>query len=250
MSRLARSGLNASFFHVMCQGINKEMIFEHDNEKMKYLSIMNKNIKKVEVQIVSYCIMTNHVHILIYSEQIDKISKYMKFVNTEYARYYNEKNGRVGFVFRDRFKSQAITNNKYLYQCINYIHLNPVKAGIVRSCEEYKYSSYNEYINNSGVTKNEIFGNLFDGRKFSILDNVAKCSDFIDEKCDKNLIINEYILDFIKEKNLKVQDLFTNRNYMDSLIRKMSTSTFIRKKDIQEKLGITWRIINSIIYDM
>lgn len=132
MSRIAREGYDVSFFHVMCQGINKENIFDTDNLKNKYLELMKKHNKCENMHLIAYCIMSNHVHMLMHVNQISELSKYMKDINTEFAQYYNWKNERVGFVFRDRFKSQPITSIKYLYQCINYIHLNPVKAGMVR----------------------------------------------------------------------------------------------------------------------
>ena len=91
MSRLARKDLNTSFFHVMSQGINKEKIFFNKFFKEKYLSMLIKNEPLTNVQIIAYCIMDNHVHLLIYSESINNLSLFMKNVNTEYAQYYNWK---------------------------------------------------------------------------------------------------------------------------------------------------------------
>ena len=80
----------------------------------------------------------------------------MHKVNTLYAIYFNKKYNRVGYVFRDRYKSQAIYSEKQLYTCINYIHYNPVKAGICKIASEYEYSSYNEYIDIFNEKSNNI----------------------------------------------------------------------------------------------
>ena len=95
MPRHNREGLNTSFFHVMCQGINKECIFDDDMFKRKYLEIIKKYIKNSNIDVICYCIMSNHVHILVHAEKIESLSTYMKYVNTEFAKYYNYKNDRV-----------------------------------------------------------------------------------------------------------------------------------------------------------
>ena len=86
--------------------------------------------------------MDNHAHILTYSENINDLSIFMKKTNTEYAKYYNKTQNRVGFVFRNRFDSKTIYNQEYLLQCIKYIHMNPVKAKITAHPEDYPWSSY------------------------------------------------------------------------------------------------------------
>ena len=102
--RLSRKDYDASFFHVMVQGHNKEYIFEKDKNKKKYLKLMKENEK--EIEILAYCIMGNHVHMLIHTSKIDDMSKFMHKINSEYAMYYNYiEKGRVGSVYRDRYKS-------------------------------------------------------------------------------------------------------------------------------------------------
>ena len=104
--------------------------------------------------------MDNHVHILIKEDSIERVSHFMHKINTIYAMYFNKKYNRIGYVFRDRYKSQAIYSEKQLYTCINYIHNNPVKAGICKIASEYEYSSYNEYIENKEKIQKNINGVL------------------------------------------------------------------------------------------
>ena len=105
--------------------------------------------------------MDNHVHMLLYANDIKQISNFMKNINSIYAMYYNKKTDRVGYVFRNRFKSVPIMDRKQLYTCIKYIHMNPVKAGKVKEESDYRYSSYNDYLNKTGFIHEEILKFIF-----------------------------------------------------------------------------------------
>ena len=109
MARTSRNNMgNSSFFHVMVQGINKEYIFNTEKNKKKYLEEIYKNNKDVEI--IAYCIMNNHTHILVQTEKMQNIEDWMRKSNTSYALYYNKIKERVGYVFRDRYKLQPIKN--------------------------------------------------------------------------------------------------------------------------------------------
>ena len=142
MARKSRKNIYTSFFHIMVQGINKEYIFKSDKYKKKYLEFLNKANGNTNIDIIAYCIMTNHAHFLIRCDDIEKVSYLMKKTNTSYAKYYNNAEKRVGYVFRDRYKIQEIMNQKHLYLCADYIHNNPIKAKMCATPKEYKYSSF------------------------------------------------------------------------------------------------------------
>lgn len=161
MPRIARHLLEEKFMHNMVQGINREFIFEKDTQKEKYLNLMRKYSKKYEISILAYCIMDNHTHLLTYSNDIKQISLFMKDVNMEYALYYNKSTNRVGYVFRNRFNSKSIYDERQLYNCIKYIHMNPVKAKITDSEEKYKFSSYNDYLNKNNFINSKILNLIF-----------------------------------------------------------------------------------------
>lgn len=147
MPRHARKYYDTSFFHVIVQGINKEYIFKTERYINEYKKLLNKNKEDTSIEILAYSIMNNHAHLLIYANKIEEMSKFMKKVNTSYAKYYNYmENNRVGYVFRDRYLSEPIENEAYLIKCISYIHENPVKAGIVERKQDYRHSSYREYL--------------------------------------------------------------------------------------------------------
>ena len=131
MPRIARKNLDCSYLHIIVQGINKEYIFNEESLKCLYKSILKKYLLESNICILAYCIMDNHIHILMHSNDIKEISKLMHKTNTSYAKAYNKYKKRVGYVFRDRFYSQMILSEQQLYNCIVYIHNNPVKANIV-----------------------------------------------------------------------------------------------------------------------
>lgn len=161
MPRVSRKTFKSEFFHIISQGIEKKYIFNQQRCKEKYKKEMLKNLSKYKVDLLSYCIMDNHVHLLIHTEKITELSLYMQSINTAFALYYNKTNKRVGYVFRDRFKSAPVKNIKQLYRTLAYIHLNPVKAKMCSMPELYKYSSYNDYIDKKGV---------FDEKKLHLLE--------------------------------------------------------------------------------
>lgn len=138
----------------MVKGINKERIFNQQREKSYLIKIILKHLELFKVEIYSYCIMSNHAHFIIRSE-IQILSKFMAAVLSEYALYYNFKHQRNGHVFQNRFASECIENEKYFWMCLRYIHLNPVKAGMVNNLSKYKYSSVNEYRSNTAIVIHE-----------------------------------------------------------------------------------------------
>ena len=122
MPRIARKNLNTPFLHVMVQGVNREYIFD-SNERMElYLRIINENVSDYELTIMAYCMMNNHAHFLIYVEDTKELGKFMHKCNLQYAQIYNREKNRVGVLFRNRFQTEPIYNQKYLINCIKYIH--------------------------------------------------------------------------------------------------------------------------------
>ena len=142
MPRFSRGSIKTSYVHVMTQGINKSYIFDNPEDIKYYIKIMYKLLNEHSLKIIAYCIMNNHTHMLIHAEKIEELSKYMQRLNGRYALYYNKKYDKVGYVFRDRYRSEGIYSEKQYYTCIKYIYDNPVKAGMCDRPEEYPYSNY------------------------------------------------------------------------------------------------------------
>lgn len=144
MPRAARMKSGTNFYHVIGRGINSERIFNQAREKNNFKRLLMKYQEKYEVEIYSYVIMSTHFHLLLRAD-LKVLSSYMASVLAEFAEYYNYKHNRNGHVFQNRFKSECIENLQYFWNCMRYIHMNPVKANVVKNPLKYKFSSLKEY---------------------------------------------------------------------------------------------------------
>jgi len=186
MARQARIKSNSGIYHVMIRGINKEKIFINKLYKIKLLDIIKEIKKEIDFSIIAYCIMDNHLHLLM-KDNNDSLAIIMKKLNVKYAMFYNRLQNRYGYVFQNRFRSEAIENERYLLGALRYIHNNPVKANITKNLLEYEWSSINDYINED----TEIL-------------------------CDKYINI---ILNYFKDKNefIKFHNLYDKNLYIDTI---------------------------------
>ena len=144
MARKPREKSETGIYHVIVRGINQQDIFHDEEDFKKYIRVLKKAGSETDAEILGYCLMTNHVHLLL-KENNDNLSKYMKSLQVSYVYWYNSKYERCGHLFQDRFKSEAVENDAYLLTVIRYIHNNPVKAGIVKKPEQYLWSSCANY---------------------------------------------------------------------------------------------------------
>lgn len=223
MPRIARKDYKTNYFHIIVQGMNKEWIFKKEKYLKKYRELLLNNKENYDIKILAYCIMNNHAHILIYCEKIEELSQYMKSVNTSYANYYNTIEERVGHVFRNRYEAEEINSERYLLNCIAYIHNNPVKAGMVRKASDYKYSSYNNYINKTGIITNTILKLIF-GTSTNYLEQYRvihkeeySFKDIVEDKRSAKEIIEEYE----KEKNIKIKEIKQSEKYTIELTKRL-----------------------------
>jgi len=166
MSRLARTISESGVYHILFRGVNQQNIFEEtaDFNKLKETILIVK--KDMEFEIYAYCFMSNHVHIVMKEKNQGDISLIMKRILTKYARWYNIKYGRSGALIANRYKSVPVEIDEYFLNLIRYIHQNPIKAGIAIKCEDYLYSSYNEYLNNDEITDTDFLLQMIDRNEF------------------------------------------------------------------------------------
>jgi len=139
--RKPRKKSETGIYHVIVRGIGQQNIFHQEDDFQRYLETTKKISLESGVSVLGYCLMTNHVHLLLREDDGD-ISVYMKRLGISYAYWYNRKYERIGHVFQDRFKSECVEDDAYLLTVIRYIHENPVKASIISKPEEYEWSSY------------------------------------------------------------------------------------------------------------
>ena len=245
MARKARKYKNASFFHIIVQGIDKESIFRYKRYKNEYKRLMDRELEKSNNIIESYCIMDNHAHFILKVDKIEEISALMQKINSAYAIYYNYmENGRVGYVFRDRFLSEPITNRTYLINCIKYIHNNPVNARMVEHCEEYEFSSYKDFLKTLNNDNRDVFS------QDEILDicyntNINKVCLDIDNA--RHEVIISGIINFIEKEQIELYKIFEKRNSLLDLIKYLKNIEKIKYVEIMKELGISKGSMESLL---
>ncbi|MDR2567333.1 MAG: transposase [Bifidobacteriaceae bacterium] len=140
MSRVARQQSATGIFHVMIRGVNRQVIFERDDDRCRFLGILAHVKGLTGCRIYAYCLMDNHVHLLL-REGHEPLALVMKRLTVRYARWFNETYGRVGHLFQGRFRSYPVEDDPYLVTVLRYIWQNPVRAGLCSSAAAYPWSS-------------------------------------------------------------------------------------------------------------
>lgn len=255
MPRKARQEIKSKFLHIMIQGINREYIFNKEKDAKIYLNILKEKIKKIDVYIISYCMMNNHAHFLVYARDVNSVSKLMKQVNTGYAIYYNKHYNRCGYVFRNRFKSEEILSREYLINCIHYIHNNPVKAKMCNSQSEYKFSSFREFKNkNYLINKNKVLKilNIYNIDLNTILIEDSTDYNFIDDEDlkDKDDLKAKVLEEFLQTKNIDgIVKLKSNDKYLKEISIIMHKKYGFTQKEIAEIIGVNRLKIHRLIHE-
>ncbi len=144
MPRKPRITSSTGIYHIILRSVNQHIIFEEDSDYRKFLFILSECVKKYDIQIYAYCLMDNHIHLLIHSSP-DDLSGFFQSLGTKFVRWYNNKYARSGHLFQERFYSVAIENDSSFLSVLAYIHNNPVKANMIRFPSEYRWSSFNAY---------------------------------------------------------------------------------------------------------
>ena len=148
MASPKRPWVAGAIYHITNRGNHQEIIFRESIDYIVYLGILKETLKFYEddsYKLISYCLMSNHVHLLLKTGKKDP-SFFMRRVNSMYARYFNTKYQCIGHLFQGRYFSNLINNVMELLEVSRYIHLNPVRAKIVDSPEKYMWSSYNKIV--------------------------------------------------------------------------------------------------------
>ncbi len=141
MPRTARKKSESGIFHVVLRGIDRQVIFQDDEDCEKYLQCLLACKKICGFTLYAYCLMGNHVHFLL-QEGKEPLSQIFKRLGVRYVYWYNWKYQRTGHLFQDRFKSEPIEDDAHFLAVLRYIYQNPVKAGICKRPEDHPWSSY------------------------------------------------------------------------------------------------------------
>jgi putative transposase len=163
MPRKARQKSESGIYHIIMRGINRQNIFEDEEDNQKFLQALLHYKEISEYELYAYCLMGNHIHLLLRVGQ-EPLEQVLRRICGSYVYWYNKKYERIGNLFQDRFKSEPVEDDAYFLAVLRYIHRNPSKAGIVKDIGKYEWSSYSAYIgdiNNSKLVDVEFALKIF-----------------------------------------------------------------------------------------
>jgi REP element-mobilizing transposase RayT len=146
MGRKRRAWFPGAKYHITSRGNRKSTLFYNDEDRMKYLSFLRESKFQYPFTLHAYCLMTNHTHLQIQTADTSP-TIIMSHLNTKFAKYFNKKYDFTGHVFEKRYGAELLDSLDYEFDVSKYIHLNPLKAGLVDELEDYPWSSYNAYVN-------------------------------------------------------------------------------------------------------
>ena len=161
MPRTARKRSESGFYHAIQKGDGNRIIFENARDRKRYVSELAQCVDDFSVKLHAYCLMSNHVHLLLQDEKAE-LSAFMKRLGESYASYHQKKTGRSGHLFNGRFWSESVDNEPYFLSALRYIHANPEPPGICRACD-YPWSSYGAYADDKSFVTTELALSLLGG---------------------------------------------------------------------------------------
>jgi len=145
MPRKPRVISDGGYYHIVTRGIDRRKLFRYRQDYQYFLKIIKRYLQKFQVNIIHYCLMSNHIHLLIQAQKAEDLPKFMQAILQVYASYFRKKYSSVGFVFQNRYKSSFIDKDTYLLECSRYIERNPLRAKITNELLSYPWSSFSFY---------------------------------------------------------------------------------------------------------
>ena len=246
-----RKGSMSKIYHVMLRGNDRQDIFYDDQDYMKFLKLIKITKEKYQCEIYEYCLMANHVHMIIFDCK-DILSKAIQSLAISYSLYFAKKYKKEGHLFQGRFLSKSVETRKYLCTLCRYIHQNPLKANIART-EEYKWSSYNEFLFDSkiinpnpilsmfGQTKKEARKNfiIYHNRKVNLINEEVEY-EFVYRLTDEQ--VKEKIQQILKIDNVRVFHTY-DKDTRNEKLKELKIIKGTSKAQIARVLGINKKIV-------
>ena len=148
MARPLRIEYPGAFYHVTSRGNEQKDVFKSQRDREKFLSYLESAVVRYGAVVHTWCLMSNHYHLLL-ETPAGNLSQIMRHINGAYTTYFNVKRKRAGHLFQGRYKAILVEADAYALELSRYMHLNPVRAGMVAKPEDYRWSSYRSYIGDS-----------------------------------------------------------------------------------------------------
>lgn len=250
MPRKSRKKSATDIYHIIMRGINRQVIFEDSGEYSRFLHTLQKYKEQCGYEIFAYCLMPNHIHLLM-RVGLEPLEQVMRRICGSYVYWYNAKHERIGNLFQDRFKSEAIENDSYFLTVLRYIHQNPIKAGLASRVEEYPWSSINEYCDKPTIIDVNFGLAYFHTDRYKAqIDLVQFCKEVNDDACleiEQNTAISDRDAQETVSRVCQIDkpsDLMNlNRNERDQYLRLLKEEYHLSIRQIERLTGINRGVI-------
>ena len=252
MSGNARKKSSTGIYHVMLRGNNKQTIFHTAEDYDHFLSLLNEKRKKNSLILYAWCLMPNHVHLLI-KEKDETLADIFRSMLSSFIKWYNAKYQRVGHIFQGRYESQPVEDQTYFLRVFRYIHRNPLEANLCGNLEAYRFSSYAYYFRSGRYQDHDMILNLMqkdDLERYHMAKDENEV-DFLDidrvkvpsEEEIVNSVLRTGFVNDIAHVNLLPRDLRTR-------ILQMMLNAGISYRRIHELTGVSLSIIRAMSRDL
>lgn len=254
MPRKPRQRSPHDIYHVVIKGINSQLLFEERKDYLKYLEILELHKENCDFNLFAYCLMSNHVHLLLRANSVPLESIFRK-INTAYANWFNMKYSRSGPLQDGRYYSDPIDSLDYLLSALRYIHKNPLKANLEKSVgSKYPWNSFHAYTtqNNSLVDIEFILSEFNSIDDFIEYHSTDSNNTFLDIHNIKRRIPDDVAVDIINQfckvkypTDISKFSLLDRRNAIFLLYE-----NGISARQINRLTGIPRGIVNRILANM
>ena len=145
MPRAARLVEPGSPHHICQRGNNRQEIFKEDKDRIRYLNLLEESADRYSLRILAYCLMDNHIHMVVIPNDAYSLLKTFRKLNTTYSHYFNRKYLKDGHLWKERYFS-AVLDSHHLISAVRYIERNPIRAGLVKNIENWRWSTAGEHL--------------------------------------------------------------------------------------------------------
>lgn len=239
MPRKKRIEVPGSLHHIMTRGIDGINLFKDDNDRLFFLETLGKNLLKVSCRCYAWALMNNHYHLLLRPSDYS-LGICMRRLNSAYARYFNKKYKRRGFLFQDRYKSIATQDTTYFKELIRYIHLNPIRAGRVKSLKvlgNHKWTSHYDVIHTNRFRwfyKQETLKRFDRNKSEACQKYIAYLSEYSN---DKSVSMSSFLINGTEGHGVVDQRVMGDREFIKSAL-KIDQDFRLKRKMLREE-GLT-----------
>ena len=244
MARAPRKESLTGLYHVLSCGSGERGILEGQQDKLQYLHYMEQVKEKKEIELFAYCVMDDHVHMILRAK-LDEMSGYMRDLTSRYSVYFNGRYERRGHVFGERYKSECLERTSCFWDCMRYVHRQPLLAGKTKEFDKYPYSSIQEYLRRQGSLlypdARRMMNSRFRSRQSFLEFHREKDQRiFIDTQEDlmrqRECMIRAQVGEFLQRNQILTGEFLVNskmRNYFS--------------RELHEKTGLSFRQISEVL---